>query len=92
MLGMEPMNLKELIELIEEAISNPYTKYIAVRIHMDGFPKDEIIINPIQNAKDKLEYYKNTYDDNLVHKHSPIIRIVDFMYSDCFDEFDKLDY
>ncbi len=52
--------------------------YIVMRIDMDGFPSPEIIINPINNFKDKMEYIKKTYNDDLTHKYSSGIKISDF--------------
>ena len=74
-----------LIGVFTKAIKESYP-LVAVKIHMEGFPKDEIIINELENAEKKLEYYVNTYDDNLVHKHSSGIQIVDVDYADYVDE------
>lgn len=66
--------------------------YVAVVIEMDGFDEKEIIINPIRNAVDKLEYYNKTYNDDLTHKYSNGIRIVGCTYGNNFAdiEFDLI--
>lgn len=58
--------------------------YIAVKIRMVGFPQDEIIVNPIENADSKLAYYKGAYDENLVHQWNRNISIVGFTYGKSF--------
>lgn len=55
-------------------------KFVGVLVQMDGFSKPEVIINPIENADAKLEYYKKTYDDDLNHKFASGIKIVGFSY------------
>jgi hypothetical protein len=55
-------------------------KYVAIKIRMDGFDKDEIIINERENFDAKLEYYKETYDEYLNHKYSRAIKIVGFTF------------
>ena len=54
--------------------------YVAVCISMEGFPKDEVIINSFENIPAKLEYYMKTYDENLVHKFAPGIKITGFTF------------
>lgn len=64
-------------------------EFVAVRIEMDGFPEAEVIINPIVNANSKLEYYKNTYDENLNHKHTKGIKIVGCTFGNDFNEIEE---
>lgn len=61
-------------------------KFVGVKISMEGFPADEIIINPTDNFKKKLEYYKGAYNDNLILKATDKIRITGFTYGDCFED------
>ena len=64
--------------------------YIAVMIRMDGFSEDEVIINPIGNAIKKLEYYKNTYNEDLTHKHAgDKIQIVGFTFAEDYKEIEE---
>lgn len=53
---------------------------VGVLIEMEGFQKPEVIINLPENIESKLEYYKNTYDENLNHKYAKGIKIVGFTY------------
>lgn len=64
-------------------------KYVAVEVEMNGYDKNEIIVNEHENIDSKLEYYLNVYDENLEHKHSPGIRIIDFTYFNKFEELEK---
>lgn len=52
------------------------SKYVAIMVSIEGFSKPEIIINPIENVYEKLEYYQKAYNDDLTHKYSDGIRIV----------------
>lgn len=74
------MKMTELTQLFNEAIEAK-AKYVAVRIQMEDFPEDEIIINPNENIVGKLAYYEKTYDENCVHKFSPTIKITGAGYS-----------
>lgn len=59
-------------------------KYVAVMVEYEYSDSPEIIINPIENALDKIEYYQNTYDYDLNHRYSKGIRIVNASYGDNF--------
>lgn len=60
-------------------------KYVAVKVRMDGFLEDEVIINGIENALGKLEWYNDKYDDELNHKFSKGVKIVDATYGNTYD-------
>ncbi|WP_431785925.1 hypothetical protein [Paenibacillus lactis] len=83
------MNIKptmsEMIEIFEDA-KEFNANYVAVKILMDGFEKPEIIINEKENIDSKLEYYKKAYNDDLSHKYSNGIRIVNYSYGNTYDE------
>lgn len=80
------MNIEKLEKTFDTAIEHGFS-YVAVVIQMSDFKTCEVIINPIDNAIDKLEYYKNTYNDDLTHKHAKDkIRIIDATFADTFDE------
>jgi hypothetical protein len=53
---------------------------------MEGFPEEEIIVNPPENVESKLAYYEKTYDENLQHKFSKGISIVDWTWADSFSK------
>ena len=65
--------LEKFIETLEYAILN--NKGIRVLITMPDLPKPEMIVNPSDNVKTKLEYYKKAYNDNLELKNNPVITI-----------------
>lgn len=64
-------------------------QFVAVVVRMEGFPEDEIIINSRANFDSKLEYYKNTYDSYLRHKHAKGVSIVGFTYGDFFSDIER---
>lgn len=82
------LTMKNLESCFEDAKRLGYN-YVAVKIDMRGFSKPEIIINRKENFDDKLDYYKNTYDENLILKSFNGIRIIDFMYADTFDDIEE---
>lgn len=62
-------------------------KYIGVKISMSTLDEPEVIINPIENAEKKLEYYKNAYTEDLRLKAAPEdIFISGFTYGNDFNE------
>ncbi|MDU0154016.1 hypothetical protein [Bacillus cabrialesii] len=73
------MKKTELVQAFKKAIEMD-TSFIGIRVRMEGFPDDELIINPMPNFSMKLEYYQKVYDDDLQHRFSPGIRIVDVAY------------
>lgn len=79
------MNINNLESCFSYAVMVS-AKYVAVLVEMDGFAEPEIIINDINNAKDKLEYYKKAYNNDLTHKYSDGIRIIAFTYGDSFKD------
>jgi hypothetical protein len=81
--------MQDLIKCFTDA-KRDYAKYVAIRVSMDGFPEDEIIINTHANIDTKLEYYKKTYDDELNHKFAKGIRIVDCTSGNSLDEIEWL--
>lgn len=78
---MKDISFSQLEEAFEVAKKRKF-KYFAVRIQMDGFPKDELQLNLIENIDTKMEYMRKTYDEGLQHKFSPAIRIVDYAAGD----------
>lgn len=51
--------------------------YVAVVIEMDEYVGLELIVNPAENARRKMEYYKNTYNLDGTHKKGAPVRIID---------------
>jgi hypothetical protein len=77
--------IEHLINCFEIA-KERHMPYVGVKIQMQGFEKPEIIINPLENFEEKLEYYKKAYNDDLTLKSFNGIKIVGFTYADSFSE------
>lgn len=83
------ITITDLELCIQQAVEVDF-KYFAVKIRMEGFSEYEVIINPTKNALKKLEYYKNTYNEDLTHKHAGNkIRIVGFTFADDYREIEE---
>ena len=81
---MTGLTMQDLEKAFQEAKEGNF-KFIGIKVHMEGFLADEIIINPIENFESKLEYYKKTYDENCNHKFAQGISIVAVDYEDFVD-------
>ncbi|PEN57125.1 hypothetical protein CN596_04040 [Bacillus toyonensis] len=77
------LTLEGLERCFNDAVSEG-AEYVAVKIEMDGFPSDEVIINDNDNITSKLAYYKKTYNDELEHRYAAGIRIVGFAHGYSF--------
>ena len=73
---MELEKMSELESVMKTAITSKQS--LGLLIEMPGFESPEMITNPVENLEKKLEYYKNTYDENLEHKHAKGIKIVGY--------------
>lgn len=71
--------MEELEKVFKVAIEKGFITSIFVE--MPGFKEPEMITNPIENLEKKLEYYKNTYDENLEHKHAKGIKIIGYSFN-----------
>lgn len=78
----------KLAEAVREAIKEG-KKFFAIRVKMDTFPKDEIIINDLENLEAKLAYWLEVYDFNLVNKRSSIISIVGWASGNSYAQIEK---
>ncbi|AIY72787.1 hypothetical protein NT98_5943 (plasmid) [Bacillus cereus] len=72
------MNKRDQLEKVFKESFENKSKYVFVEIFMEGFPSTELIVNPTTNIIPKMEYYLKTYDENLNHKFSKCIRILNF--------------
>ncbi|MNK57579.1 hypothetical protein D3C87_766380 [compost metagenome] len=77
--------MQEMTEIFEDA-KEFGANFIAVKVKMDGFEKPEVILNEKENIDSKLEYYKKTYNEDLTHKFSPGIRIINYTYGNTFND------
>lgn len=76
---MDLSNINDLEKVVNKAIE--LNEPLGLFIEMPGFPKPELIINPVENLEKKLEYYRNTYDINLEHKHAKGIKIIGYTFN-----------
>jgi hypothetical protein len=83
--GAVHMKMVELEYDFNEAIKQR-AKFIGVLIKMPGFDRPEVIINSYENFNKKLAYYKKTYDEDLEHKFSKGIKIIDSCYGNSYSE------
>lgn len=65
-------------------------KYVAVIIEMQGFENPELIINTTKNFKEKLEYYKKAYNEDLTLKSFNGIKIIDFIGTNYIDTIESV--
>ena len=75
-MGYNMEQLEHCFNVAKETLS----KYVAVKIQMQGFEKPEIIVNENGNFDTKLAYYKKAYDENLVLKTFNGIKIIGFAF------------
>lgn len=75
---MELKTMNDLENIIDLSIKE--NEPLGLFIEMPGFEQPELIINPVVNLRKKLEYYKNTYDENLEHKYSKGIKIIGYTF------------
>lgn len=52
---------------------------VGIKLKMPNQEEPEIIMNYNSSIDAKLDYYMNTYDDNLVHKNNSEIQIIDMI-------------
>jgi hypothetical protein len=69
-----------------ENFFNGANEFVGVQLTIPNTSGYEVIINPKENFKEKLAYYKKTYTEDGVHKHVPQIRIVNYASGDTFQE------
>lgn len=81
---------QHLRNVFDMAIRNH--KWVAIKVSMEGFPEEEIIVNPPENAASKLAYYEKTYDENLEHKFAKGIKIIDCTWSNSFGELETFTF
>ncbi|GAA0861724.1 hypothetical protein [Paraclostridium tenue] len=82
------MTKQELIKIFKDAIDTKQ-EYIGVAIEMPN-GAIEIIINLNNNFKDKINYYKDKYDDELRMKNCPNIKIVNAYASNRFETLEDM--
>lgn len=71
--------MNDLEKVVNEAIK--LDEPLGLFIEMPGFEKPELIINPVENLEKKFEYWKDTYGEDLEHKHAKGIKIINWTYA-----------
>lgn len=96
LLGEEDPMYFELDE-IEEAKPRDYfeatvklglareTPFMFVLVSVPNCNDNELIINPLTNFEDKLNYYLETYDEELNHKYAQGVKIMGFGMSEALE-------
>ncbi|MGE7305796.1 hypothetical protein ACQKJG_18405 [Priestia megaterium] len=76
--------MDNLIREFQDAVGSQ-SKFIAVAVRIGDMKTKEVIINSVDSAEEKLEYYVKTYDQNLKHRFADV-EIVDCAFgNDFFD-------
>lgn len=84
------LTLTEFLKIANLDYTKARTNWLVVVVQV-GENKPEYIFNPRENISDKLAYYKKAYDENLVLKANPDIRIVQYDFVSSLQEFMTLE-
>lgn len=83
------LNINNLENCFNKAWDEGF-KYVGIKVWMDGFEKEEVIINSYKNFGDKLNYYMNAYNEDLTLKNAPDkVKIIGFTYGNSFNQIEK---
>lgn len=82
------MNFKELEAIFLKAKNAG--KGVAIEVTIPGQSATEFIINKNESIDNKLDYYKKTYSDELIHKYCNDIRIVSAFAVDLNKIFERM--
>lgn len=90
---MEDKSMKLTIKNLENCFNKAWDEgfmYVGIKVAMDGFTKEEVIINSHENFGEKLNYYKNAYNEDLTLKNAPDkVKIIGFTYATSFSQIEK---
>lgn len=73
--------MSELENIFNEALKE-HAQSVAVELTIPGQRDTEFIVNRYKSIKNKLNYYKKTYGENLAHNKVPSIKILSAGYGD----------
>lgn len=82
------LNYQSLINM-ELGAKTFKARYFAIAVSIPNLEKPEIIVNPLENIEEKMNYYLSNYDDELKLIHNPAIQIVGITFGDSFEEIEK---
>ncbi len=73
--------MKELEEIFNEALKE-HAQSVAVELTIPGQKDTEFIVNRYRSIKNKLNYYKRTYNKSLIHNKVSSIKILSAGWGD----------
>lgn len=73
--------MKELEEIFNEALKE-HAQSVAVELTIPGQKDTEFIVNRYRSIKNKLNYYKRTYNESLIHNKVFSIKILSAGWGD----------
>lgn len=85
--AMNTLTLTDLEAQFNNAVQNEH-KFFGAVVKLPNGAK-EVIINNAENFEYKLDYYKDTYNQELLMKNVKTISIVDFASADSFAQLQK---
>ena len=56
------MTKQDFISVINDGM-NRGKVFLAVKIETEGNPQPEVILNPAENVREKIKYYRHAYND-----------------------------
>ena len=60
-------------------------KYIGLKVKIEAFPDEEVVVIPRANFDSRLDYYKACFDENCFNYPDGDVQIVGVDYEDCKD-------
>lgn len=73
--------ISELEDIFNEALKE-HAQTVAVELTIPGQRDTEFIVNRYRSIRNKLNYYKRTYSEDLIHNKAPSIKIVSAGWGD----------
>ena len=73
--------ISELEDIFNEALKE-HAQTVAVELTIPGQRDTEFIVNRYRSIRNKLNYYKRTYSEDLIHNKVPSIQIVSAGWGD----------
>lgn len=73
--------MSELEDIFNEALKT-HAQSVAVELTIPGQRDTEFIVNRYRSIRNKLNYYKRTYSEDLIHNKVPSIKIVSAGWGD----------
>lgn len=68
-------------QLLRDFEESKERKTVWVSVTVPDCPELEVISNPRENFSSKKDYYDKAYDDNLILKANPGIRIISWLFT-----------